>query len=249
TARGECHYDRDGKPLRFSGAVVDVTARKRAEEALHSQTRRLETLNRFSGSISSDLNLERIVQTVTDIATELSGAKFGAFFYNVADDGGEKFLLYTLSGAPRSAFSQFELPRNTAVFAPTFKGIGVVRSDDIRSDPRYGKSGPHYGMPKGHLPVVSYLAVPVLSRSREVHGGLFFGHDRPAVFNRESEEIVRGIAAHAANAIDNARLFEAAQAEIAERRRAEEGHRQRTEAILKENETRLQEALAAGQVM
>ena len=38
TARGECHYDRDGKPLRLAGAVVDVTARKQVEEALRKQT-------------------------------------------------------------------------------------------------------------------------------------------------------------------------------------------------------------------
>jgi ABC-type Mn2+/Zn2+ transport system ATPase subunit len=64
---------------------VDVAARKHAEDALRNQTRRLETFNRLSKSIATDLDLERIVQTVTDIATELSGAKFGAFFYNVTD--------------------------------------------------------------------------------------------------------------------------------------------------------------------
>src|SRR5205085_5080573 len=128
------------------------------------------------------LNLENIVQTVTDAATDLSGAKFGAFFYNVIDAQGERYTLYTLSGVPRSAFERFPLPRNTALFEPTFRGLGVIRSDDIRKDPRYGKTPPHHGMPQGHLPVVSYLAVPVVSRSGEVHGGLFFGHDRPGVF-------------------------------------------------------------------
>jgi PAS domain S-box-containing protein len=248
-ARGECHYDGKGKPLRLAGAVVDVTPRKQAEEALRQQSQRLETFDRVSQSISGDLDLESIVQTVTDIATELTSARFGAFFYNALDEQGEQFLLYTLSGAPRAAFAQFSPPRNTAVFEPTFRGAGVVRSDDIRADPRYGKSGPHYGMPKSHLPVVSYLAVPVVSRSGQVHGGLFFGHDRPAVFTKESEEIVKGIAAHAANAIDNARLLEEARAEIAERRRAEERQRQRAEAALKESEARLQEALTAGRVM
>jgi hypothetical protein len=42
------------------------------------------------------------------------------------------------------------------MFDPTFHGAGIIRSDDIRSDPRYGKNAPHFGMPKGHLPVVSY---------------------------------------------------------------------------------------------
>jgi signal transduction histidine kinase len=66
-------------------------------------------------------------------------------------------------------------------------------------------------MPAGHLPVVSYLAVPVISRSGEVIGGLFFGHPQPGVFSERAERIVSALAAHAATAIDNARLFEQAQ--------------------------------------
>jgi len=228
---------------------VDVAAGRHAEDALRNQTRRLETFNRLSKSIATDLDLERIVQTVTDIATELSGAKFGAFFYNLTDGKGERYLLYTLSGAPREAFARLGLPRNTAIFQPTFGGTGIVRCDDIRTDPRYGKSGPHFGMPKGHLPVVSYLAVPVVSQSGEVHGGLFFGHDKPAAFGKEAEEIVKAVATHAASAIENARLLQAARSEIAERRREEQRHRRRTEALMKESEARLQEALAAGQVI
>jgi PAS domain S-box-containing protein len=185
----------------------DISRRRRDEE-------RVDALNRIARTLSSDLDLERIVQTVTDRATELTGAKFGAFFYNVTHRGGESYLLYTLSGAPREAFENFGLPRATPVFEPTFHGTGVVRSDDIRQDPRYGKNPPRHGMPQGHLPVVSYLAVPVISRTDEVIGGLFFGHDRPGVFTVEAEEIVGGIAAHAATAIDNARLLASAQEEM-----------------------------------
>ena len=61
----------------------DITERKRAEAQQQQQTHRLKTLDRVSRIISRDLDLDRIVQSVTDIATELSGAKFGAFFYNV----------------------------------------------------------------------------------------------------------------------------------------------------------------------
>src|SRR5690606_21028625 len=105
-----------------------------------------------------------------------TGAKFGAFFYNVLDDSGDAYMLYTLSGAARADFDGFGMPRATAVFKPTFVGEGVIRSGDILADPRYGKSAPHHGMPAGHLPVRSYLAVPVALRSGEVIGGLFFGH-------------------------------------------------------------------------
>ncbi|HUQ74050.1 MAG TPA: ATP-binding protein, partial [Burkholderiales bacterium] len=151
--------------------------------------------------------LERVVHQVTHAATLLCGAQFGAFFYNVQDEKGESYQLYALSGVPRAAFAKFPMPRNTAVFAPTFAG-GIVRSADIRKDPRYGKTGPHHGLPEGHLPVVSYLAVPVVSRSKEVLGGLFFGHPQPGVFKERDERLVAGIAAQAAIAIDNARLYE-----------------------------------------
>ena len=89
-----------------------------------------------------------------------------------------------------------------------------MRSDDILADPRYGKNAPYHGMPKGHLPVRSYLAVPVISRSGEVLGGLFFGHPQPGVFTERAERIVTALAAQAAVAIDNARLYQTSQREI-----------------------------------
>nr|MDQ3746496.1 GAF domain-containing protein [Acidobacteriota bacterium] len=177
---------------------------------------------RIGGSLTRELDVQRLVQTVTDEATALTRAQFGAFFYNVLNERGESYTLYTISGVPRENFSKFPMPRNTHVFDPTFRGAGTVRSDDITKDPRYGKNAPYYGMPEGHLPVRSYLAVPVMSRSGEVLGGLFFGHSRPGVFTARHEELLVGIAAQAAVAIDNARLYQAAQREIVERREAEE---------------------------
>jgi len=178
-------------------------------ELLRDEARLLETLNRVGQAVAAELDLERVVQIVTDAGTELSGAAFGSFFYNRLDDKGETYWLYTISGVPREDFAKFPMPRNTAVFAPTFSGQGIVRSDDILKDPRYGRNEPYHGMPKGHLPVRSYLAVPVVSRSGEVLGGLFFGHPEPAIFTDRSERLVAGIASQAAIAIDNARLFQA----------------------------------------
>ena len=221
-ASGRGLYAADGAVTGMIGVVQDISDRKRAERSLQDETRVLELLNRTGTTIASQLDLQTLVQTVTDAATELSGAKFGAFFYNVVNAQGESFLLYTLSGAPRSAFEKFGLPRNTGVFNPTFRGEGVVRSDDITKDPRYGKMAPHHGMPKGHLPVRSYLAVPVMSRSGEVIGGLFFGHPRPGVFTERAERLVAGVAAQAAVAIDNARLYETAQKARAEAERMSE---------------------------
>jgi signal transduction histidine kinase/CheY-like chemotaxis protein len=203
-------------------ANLELSATRTERSALlQEEAHILELLNKVGSAVAGELNLERAVQIVTDAATELTGAAFGSFFYNLIDDKGESYMLYTLSGVPREAFSKFPMPRNTAVFAPTFNGEGIVRSDDILKDPRYGKNAPHDGMPRGHLPVRSYLAAPVISRSGEVLGGLFFGHPQPGFFTERSERLIAGIAAQAATAIDNARLFQAAERELAERRRAE----------------------------
>ena len=218
-------------------SIVDISPLKIAQRALRDQKQRLKILYKVARTIASDLDLERIVQFVTDIATDASGAKYGAFFYNMTDEASNSYALYAFSGAPREAFGKFGLPRNTAVFEATFRGTGPVRSDDITADPRYGQSSPHFGMPKGHLPVVSYLAVPVISKTGKVHGGLFFGHDQPGIFTQEAEEIVAGIAVHAAIAIDNAQLLRDAQMEFIQRGRAEQDTR-RLASIIASSTTR-----------
>jgi signal transduction histidine kinase/ActR/RegA family two-component response regulator len=202
------------------GVVQDITERKRIEEALREESHHLEVLNRTGSMLASKLELETLLQTVTDAATELSGAKFGAFFYNRTDDSGESYMLYTLSGAPREAFEKFDMPRATPLFGPTFRGEQIIRCDDVSRDPRYGQWEPFQGMPPGHLPVRSYLAVPVVSRSGTVIGGLFFGHPKPGVFTARAERLLAGIAAQAAVAIDNARLYETAQQAAASERAA-----------------------------
>ena len=211
--------DAAGQPTQFLGVIEDITPRKQAEQALREETRTLELLYQSGRMLASTLDLQSLLQAVTDAATELSGAEFGAFFYNSTDENGDSYLLYTLSGAPREAFEKFGKPRaSSAIFGPTFQGAAVVRLDDVTKDARYGTLEPHRGMPKGHLPVRSYLALPVRSRSGEVIGGLFFGHPRPGVFTERSERLMTAISNQAGIAIDNARLYEAAQKAAEERK-------------------------------
>lgn len=213
--------------------------------ALRDAVKSLETINATNANLAAELDLEKIVQATTDAGVALTGAAFGAFFYNRTDEQGESYTLYSLSGASREAFAKFPMPRNTAVFGPTFRGEGVVRSDDIIKDPRYGKNQPYRGMPPGHLPVRSYLAVPVISRAGEVLGGLFFGHPEPGIFTEQHENLVAGMASQTAVAMDNASLFEAAQREIQRRRRMEDHQA----LLLKELSHRVKNSLAVVQAI
>jgi PAS domain S-box-containing protein len=227
--------------LIWDGIQIDITEEKATAQALQAESEALETLNRTGAAVAAELDLEKVVQQVTDAGVELTGAQFGSYFHNEMDETGERLHLFTLSGADRDAFIRMGRPRATGVFGPTFRNEGVIRSGDILADPRYGQFEPHRGMPKGHLPVRSYLAVSVVSRSGEVLGGLIFGHPEPDRFTERHERLIVGLAAQAAIAIDNARLFQAVQQanETLEARVAE-----RTEELV-----RTQEALQQSQKM
>jgi PAS domain S-box-containing protein len=216
----------DGASTYVTGACADVTARKRTETLLRDETRLLELLNQTGQVLGSTRDLRALLQTVTDAGTQLAGAKFGAFFYNTSDNGqGDGYQLYTLSGATREAFERLGQPRATGLLAPTFRGEAPVRCDDVLRDPRYGTMSPHHGMPDSHLPVRSYLAVPVTSRTGAVHGALLFGHPDVGVFTERSERLVVGVAAQAGIAIDNARMYEGMQRAAEDRKALLESER------------------------
>jgi signal transduction histidine kinase/CheY-like chemotaxis protein len=212
--------------LRAQAALVaaneQLSQALKAQWALQEQARTertiLETLNRTGADLAAELDLQTLLQRVTDAATQVSGARFGAFFYNAVNDEGRSYQLFTLSGAPLEAFTSFGHPRPTALFGPTFRGEAPIRIADVQADPRYGQSGPHHGMPAGHLPVRSYLATPVIGRGGDVIGALLFGHPQPGVFTEYTERLVVGIAAQAAIAVDNARLFALTQKSAEEKR-------------------------------
>ncbi|WP_445256348.1 SpoIIE family protein phosphatase [Nocardioides aurantiacus] len=183
-------------------------------------------------TINSSLDLHDVLQAVTDTGTRLSGARFGAFFYNAVDEAGASYRLHVLSGADVGSFATMPAPRITALFEPTFSGTATVRVADLALDPRF------QGLPAHHLPLRSYLSVPVVGRDGIGIGALLFGHPDAAVFDEETEQLIRVVAAHAAVAVENARLF---QDESAARQLAEE--RAGSLALLQEVTSRLATAL------
>ena len=210
--------DRNGKVVRWFGTNTDVDQVKRVEQALREESKVLELLNSTGGALASTRDLRSLLQVATDAASGIAGARFGAFFYHGKESEGPKFSLYTLSGGTGTEFQSFGEPQASALFGPTFRGAGLVRSNDILDDPRYGPSPTRFSLLSGQPTVRSYLAVPVMAGSGEVLGTMFFGHPEPGIFTERTERIVRGIAAQAAVALDNTRLYEAAQQAAEERK-------------------------------
>jgi PAS domain S-box-containing protein len=219
--------DRHGRVARWFGTNTDVDQVKRAEQALRDESHVLELLNSTGSALASTRDLRSLLQSATDAATGIAGARHGAFLYHSRDVAeGKLFSLYTVSGASTPEFEPFGEAGANALFGPGLTADGaasqdVLRADDLSQDPRFHGYSPfalRAGAPAGHPPVRSYLAVPVVAHSGEVLGTMFFGHPEPAVFTERTERIVRGIAAQAAVAIDNARLYEAARQAAEERK-------------------------------
>ncbi|MCA1248601.1 GAF domain-containing protein [Massilia sp. MS-15] len=185
--------------------TCEAVRRARVEESLRDEKRVLEMVNRSGQALASTLDLDTLLQAITDAATELAGARVGAFFYRVQDGQGARPQAYTLSGTAPA-----ELARFASLLGPGLGSEAPVRCEDITCDPRHAAQA-------GAAGVRSYLALPVVSRSGAVLGGLCFGHCEPGVFTERTERILAGVAAQAAVAIDNARLYEVAQKSALER--------------------------------
>lgn len=199
----------DQNRVKLQGVMVNITELKEAEEALREQTRTLEVLNRIGTALAAELNLERLVQVVTDAGKEVTGAMFGAFSYKHLNGHGEQFSLHTTAGAPRSVFEHLPLPSHRPFAPPAEVEKEILRIDDVLHDARAPKSLLPSGPSCHEPPLRSYLAIPVVSHSGETLGGLLFGHPAPGVFTERSQRLLAGIAAQAAVALDNARLYRA----------------------------------------
>ncbi|GGE73683.1 ATP-binding protein [Massilia psychrophila] len=210
--------DRRGHVVRWVGTNTDVDQVKRVQQALRDESNVLELLNSTGSALAGQRDLRSLLQTVTDAATGISGARVGAFFYYGTDGAGMPFTLHTVSGVGRAECANLPLPGPNA--------LTTLRLDDVAGEARFGQEAPNFGLPKGHPALRSYLAVPVVARSGEVLGRLMFGHPEPAIFTERTERVVGGIAAQAAVAIDNTRLYEAAQRAAEERKELLESERE-----------------------
>jgi signal transduction histidine kinase/GAF domain-containing protein len=96
--------------------------------------------------------------------------------------------------------------RNAALQAASDYARGQLGRDDLRS----------MGVPREHPTVRSFLGAPLLDRAGHVRGGLLLGHIEPDQFSQEDEDLLVGLAAEATIALENARLYGAAQTQAQE---------------------------------
>ena len=143
-----------GEIIGASKIARDITEQIRLRAAAIEHAANTARLGEVGAVVASTLDYEIIVNKVTNTATELTQAEFGAFLHNARDpQSAEPYMLYAVSGSPKAAFSGSPVPGASAVLGPTFRGEGPVRLDDVTKDPRYEESVPFFGMITGHRPL------------------------------------------------------------------------------------------------
>lgn len=197
--------DRGGQLLRWFGTSTDVDQVKRAQEALRDETRVLELLNNTGAALASTLDLPALLQETVDAATRISGARFGAFYY---DDAGD--IRDDPDALPAARAVNGISLRQADAIATELRQGAAMRQNDLLAAPDTSAGGAP--------PLRSCLSLPVSSRSGLLLGRLLLGHPQAGMFSARSERIVSAIAAQAAVALDNTRLYAAATRAAEERK-------------------------------
>ncbi len=198
--------DAQGRLVLWVGTAADIHQHKDLEDHLRRSRNQAELLNQAGLDLVAEVDVERLCQRVTAAATALAGADFGALFLDVSDSDRDGPHLHHVAGLPATAAVDFPPLELAALFPTEYPGQAIVRCEDVLVDPRYAAAV------SGHVPggmaVRSYLAVPLRTRSGRIIGGIYCAHAQPGRFSLHHERLVAGIAALAAIALDNARLFE-----------------------------------------
>ena len=162
---------------------------------------RLRVLVDAGIALSSELSLDALLQRLVEIAAELTGARYAAL--GVVDRSGEGLESFVTTGIDAETHAAIgDLPRGGGILGVLIRDAQPLRLHDLSEDPR------SVGFPANHPPMRTFLGVPVRLRG-VVYGNLYLteredGED----FSAEDEELVQLLAAQAAVAIENARLYE-----------------------------------------
>lgn len=188
---------------------------------LQQQAEELAQLNRIAIALTSEFDLQRLLQMINDAARKVTAAEFAAFFLipEIAEASASQpankvgFNLAAISGATpeiEKHFWRLGPVEGIGVLQPIFwEGASVVLND-VHNDPRY------IGVPRGHIPVRSFLGVQLRTREGSILGAFLIGDTRSNRFNHRHVELIEALGAQAAVAIHNAQLV------VRERRAMEE---------------------------
>jgi len=164
---------------------------------------RLRTLLETGIAISSELSLDPVLERIVEAAAHLTGARYAAL--GVIDRTGmglERFITTGIDVETRTTIG--DEPHGRGILGVLIRDAAPLRLHDIREDPR------SVGFPPGHPPMQTFLGVPILLRG-VAYGNLYLTEKTDATdFTEEDEEVVSLLAAQAAVAIENARLYESA---------------------------------------
>jgi signal transduction histidine kinase len=176
------------------------------------EARRLWALVEAGIFLTGELHLEAVLDRIVQTACHVIGTRYGAIgVLNEEGTGLSNFVFHGLSEFDRMRIGN--LPIGRGLLGVLINDPRPIRLDDISNDPR------SVGFPEHHPPMHSFLGVPVLSRGR-VFGNLYLTEkERGAKFTEEDEKLAIVLAGQAGVAVDNARLYEAAQASEVEVRR------------------------------
>jgi signal transduction histidine kinase len=164
---------------------------------------RLRALVEAGMALASDLSLDGLLQRLTELAAELTGARYAAL--GVIDASGsrlERFITHGIDDDLRAAIG--DLPQGRGILGALITDARPLRLHVLADDPR------SVGFPPNHPPMTTFLGVPVLLRGT-AYGNLYLTEkDGGGDFTQEDQELVELFAAQAAVSIENARLYESA---------------------------------------
>jgi signal transduction histidine kinase len=173
----------------------------RVSNAVGAEPGRLRRLVEAGIALNSELSLEALLQRLVDVAAELTEARYAALgVIDPAGHGLEGFYTTGVDVETKEAIA--ELPRGRGLLGVLIREAATLRLHDIADDPR------SVGFPSNHPPMRTFLGVPIVLRG-VAYGNLYLtektgGQD----FTAEDEELTQLLAAQAAVAIENARLYE-----------------------------------------
>src|SRR5262249_38206189 len=173
------------------GGLFSVTGR--AQQSTLGEERLLRLLD-VGRALVAELDLERLLHRVLEVAQELTGAKYAAL--GVLDDRRERlerFLTVGIDEATHSAIG--ELPRGHGVLGVLIRDPRPLRLADVSEHPR------SYGFPAGHPSMRTFLGVPVRIRD-QVYGNLYMTDKEQGEFDDDDEGAAVVLAEWAGSAIE-----------------------------------------------